>query len=285
MIKSWIAAYRPRNIQETERALREVMQEITLAGLYRSDFFKEAAFYGGTALRIFHGLDRFSEDLDFTLLRKDHHFSFDVHLESIRREFDSIGMQVDLKQKVKSVSTAIDSAFLKSDTVWSELVLEGTLPQLQLGRKPLVKIKLEIDTHPPVGFRTENLLLTKPFSFYVNCLILPDLFAGKLHALLFRKWKNRVKGRDWYDLEWYLKKDIQVNLNHLTIRARESGDWSESAMSMPQLIELLTNRIAVVDFGKIREDVIRFIPDLKVLDIWSPDYFLQLIRRIKPSTV
>jgi predicted nucleotidyltransferase component of viral defense system len=283
MIKLWIASYRPGNIKETERALREIMQEIALAGLYRSDFFKVAAFYGGTALRIFHGLNRFSEDLDFTLLKKADDFHFQPHLEAIRTEFESLGIRVSLTQKVKSTVTAIDSAFLKSDTLWGELALEGMLPQIQFGSKPTVKIKLEIDTQPPGGFQTENLLLTKPYSFYVNCLALPDLFAGKMHALLFRKWKNRVKGRDWYDLEWYLRHDIPINLFHLAVRAHESGDWLANEMSLKQLVQLLQDKIRKVDFDRIREDVVRFIPDASVLNLWSPEYFLQLLKRLKAS--
>jgi len=206
MIKEWIESYEPKNIQDTEQALREIMQEIALAGLYRANFFKHAAFYGGTALRIFHQLNRFSEDLDFSLLQKDTDFEFDYYFKSIVDEFQSLGIKVSLNQKIKSTISSIDSAFLKSDTFWSELIFEDTIPQIKLSIKPNIKIKLEIDTNPPLQFGTENKLLTKPFSFYVNCLTLPDLFAGKMHALLFRKWKTRVKGRDWYDLEWYIKK-------------------------------------------------------------------------------
>lgn len=206
MIKEWIESYEPKNIQDTEQALREIMQEIALAGLYRANFFKHAAFYGGTALRIFHGLNRFSEDLDFSLLQKDADFEFDHYFKSIVDEFQALGIKVSLNQKMKSTISTIDSAFLKSDTLWSELIFEDTIPQIKLSIKPSIKIKLEIDTNPPLRFGTENKLLTKPFSFYVNCLTLPDLFAGKIHALLFRKWKTRVKGRDWYDLDWYIKK-------------------------------------------------------------------------------
>jgi hypothetical protein len=192
MIKQWIESYQPNNVQETEQALREIMQEIALAGLYRASFFKHAAFYGGTALRIFHGLDRFSEDLDFSLLQKNVDFNLEPYFKSVIEEFDALGIKVSLNQKQKSTISSIDSAFLKSDTVWSELIFENTIPQIDLSIKPIVKIKIEVDTNPPLNFETENLLLTKPFSFYVNCLTLPNLFAGKMHALLFRKWKNRL---------------------------------------------------------------------------------------------
>ncbi|MFM2441525.1 MAG: hypothetical protein RL449_166 [Bacteroidota bacterium] len=283
MIKEWIESYEPKNIQDTEQALREIMQEIALAGLYRANFFKHAAFYGGTALRIFHQLNRFSEDLDFSLLKKDTDFEFDYYFKSIVDEFQSLGIKVSLNQKIKSNISSIDSAFLKSDTFWSELIFEDTIPQIKLSIKPSIKIKLEIDTNPPLRFGTENKLLTKPFSFYVNCLTLPDLFAGKMHALLFRKWKTRVKGRDWYDLEWYIKKEVKLNLSHFCQRAIESGDWSQESMTKIQLLDLLALKIATLDINRVKEDVIRFIPNPKDLDIWSQEYFQQICERLEVS--
>ena len=281
MIKEWMDSYAPKTVQETEQALREIMQEITLAGLYRSNFFKEAAFYGGTALRIFHGLNRFSEDLDFSLLEKNSAFELAPYLEGVKNEFSALGMHVTFIQKSKAATSAIDSAFLKSETLWGELLVETNLPQFSLSQKPSIKIKLEVDTQPPLLFETENKLLIKPFSFYVNCFMLPYLFAGKMHALLFRKWKERVKGRDWYDLDWYIKKGVPVNLEHLAERARESGDWSEPSLTKEQLHQLLIQRIRSVDMNRVKEDVIRFIPNPQELDIWTPNYFEQLIGYLK----
>lgn len=281
MIKEWMDSYAPKTVLETEQALREIMQEITLAGLYRANFFKEAAFYGGTALRIFHGLNRFSEDLDFSLLEKNSAFELAPYLEGVKNEFAALGMHVTFIQKSKAATSAIDSAFLKSETLWGELLVETNLPQLSLSQKPSIKIKLEVDTQPPLLFETENKLLIKPFSFYVNCFTLPNLFAGKMHALLFRKWKERVKGRDWYDLDWYIKKSVPVNLGHLAERARESGDWREPSLTKEQLHHLLIERIRSLDMNRVKEDVIRFIPNPQELDIWSPNYFEQLIGYLK----
>lgn len=281
MIKQWIESYKPQHVLETEQALREIMQEITLAGLYRANFFKHAAFYGGTALRIFHGLNRFSEDLDFSLLEKNKQFELEPYFKYVIDEFESLGIHVNLHQKIKSSESNIDSAFLKSDTLWSELVIEKTIPQLNLSIKPSIKIKIEVDTNPPLLFSTENKLLTKPFSFYVNCLTLPDLFAGKMHALLFRKWKTRVKGRDWYDFEWYVKMGIDLNLEHFCQRAQESGDWPEKTITQEELINLINLKISEVDMSRVKEDVIRFIPNPALLDIWSPTYFNQLCGKLK----
>jgi len=283
MIKEWLDGYKPANKAEAEQALREIMQEIALAGLERNGFFEKAAFYGGTALRVFYGLDRFSEDLDFSLLAPDSGFSLEPYLEGVIREFESAGMQVTVKEKNKTNQNNIDSAFLKADTIWKELVLEGVIPQEGLNMQPSIKIKLEVDKEPPLGFSTEEKLLVKPFSFYVKCFIQSDLFAGKMHALLFRKWKTRVKGRDWYDMEWYIKKGIPLNLDHLLSRARDSGDWDKTTITQNEFMSLLKTKINTVSFDSIKEDIVRFIKDDSVLNIWSPMYFNDLIGKIKFS--
>jgi predicted nucleotidyltransferase component of viral defense system len=281
MIKEWIQEYKPQNQQEAEAALREIMQEVALAGLQRAAFFEKAAFYGGTALRIFYGLNRFSEDLDFSLLEVIPDFSLEPYFKGMIAEFEAIGLHVSINEKSKKLESNIESAFLKSETIWKELVLEGVIPQAGLDAPPRIKIKLEVDREPPLGFATEEKLLLRPFSFYVKCFRLPDLFAGKMHALLFRNWKQRVKGRDWYDLEWYIKKGVPLHVKHFLIRARDSRNWSESAISKEQIQALLRQKIETVSFDRIKEDIIRFIPDARVLDIWSPQYFKDLVERIK----
>ena len=281
MIKQWIESYQPTTIEETEQALREIMQEVTLAGLYRANFFKYAAFYGGTALRIFHGLDRFSEDLDFSLLEKNSDFDLEPFFNAVIDEFLALGMQVSLKQKVKFNLSNIDSAFLKSETLWSELIFESTIPQIKLSARPNIKIKIEVDVNPPLNFQTENKLLTKPYSFYVNCFTLSDLFAGKMHALLFRKWKQRVKGRDWYDMDWYIKKGVPLHLDHFLHRAKESGDWLADVITFDQLMELLTTKINSTKIERAKEDVIRFIQNPDDLENWSQKYFLNAIQNLK----
>lgn len=281
MIKEWIAEYNPRNEEETLAAMREIMQEIALAALSRTDFFKKAAFYGGTALRIFHGLDRYSEDLDFSLLEKDPTFSLNPYFQVIAEEFESLGIRVSIREKEKRVKTAIESAFLKSETIWQELVLEDIIKQHGITSNKSIKIKIEIDCVPPLEFDTEEKLLVRPFSFYVNCFELSSLFAGKLHALLFRKWKNRVKGRDWYDMEWYIRKGVALNMNHFLLRAIETTDWKEDHISEAQLLDLLNQKINSVSFKAVKEDVRKFIKDDQQLEIWSATYFIDLVERMK----
>jgi predicted nucleotidyltransferase component of viral defense system len=281
LIKDWLAEYNPRTKDEAQSALHEIMQEVALAGLYRSGFFEKAAFYGGTALRIFHGLDRFSEDLDFSLLQSDPDFSLEKYLEAIQNEFRALGMQVSVREKKKAKDTHVDSAFLKSETIWKELVLEGIITQSGLSQKAHIKIKIEVDTVPPIDFETEEKLLLRPFSFYVKCFTLPYLFAGKMHALLFRRWKGNVKGRDWHDFEWYVKKGVAMNLKHFAERAHGSGYLDEEKLTEQQFRKLLTNRINSVDMEKVKADAIRFIPDGSKLDIWSKKYFNDLSAHLK----
>jgi predicted nucleotidyltransferase component of viral defense system len=281
MIKEWIAKYNPKNEEQTLDALREIMQEITLAGLSRTDFFEKAAFYGGTALRIFYNLDRFSEDLDFSLLKEDPNFSLEPYFSSIVSEFEALGIKVSIKEKVKTAKTTVDSAFLKSETIWKELVLEEIVKQAGIKSNRDIKIKIEVDRKPPLGFETEEKLLLQPFSFYVKCFNQSSLFAGKMHALLFRKWKNRVKGRDWYDLEWYIKNEIPLNANHFFLRAKDTGDWKEKRITNNQINQLLKEKINSVSFDRIKEDVVQFIKDDKALQIWAPTYFNDLIKKLK----
>jgi predicted nucleotidyltransferase component of viral defense system len=281
MMKDWIAEYNPQNEEETLAAMREIMQEIALAALSRTDFYKKAAFYGGTALRIFYGLDRYSEDLDFSLLESDPNFSLAPYFSVIIDEFESLGISVSIREKDKRIKTPIESAFLKSETIWQELVLEDVVKQHGISSNKSIKIKIEIDRIPPLGFDTEEKLLVRPFSFYVNCFSLPSLFAGKLHALLFRKWKNRVKGRDWYDMEWYIRKGIPLNTQHFLNRALETRDWNEYAITNEQILQLLNEKINNVSFEVVKEDVRRFIPNDEKLKIWSVNYFKDLIQKMK----
>lgn len=280
MISEWIKEFEPKNEEELSFSFREVMQSIILAGLSRTDFFGKAAFYGGTALRIFHGLNRFSEDLDFSLLKKDPTFSFAPYFEVIQNEFAAQGIEVSLHEKKKKES-AIHSAFLKAGTLTEELVLESIVKQLGVKTNKTIKIKIEIDREPPLGFQTEELLLIRPFSFYVNCFELPSLFAGKLHALLFRKWKNRVKGRDWYDFEWYIRKGVPLDVSHFIQRAKDTGDWKNTGLPEVEISHLLEERIQQLNMNQVKEDVMRFIPNDDSLNIWSTHYFIDLSKKIK----
>jgi len=285
MIETMLTRYSIKNDNDYRQALREIMQEIALAGLYRGNFFKKAAFYGGTALRIFYKLDRFSEDLDFSLLKSDPDFSLTPYFNAIEKEFRALGINISVTSKVKKTKTktAIESAFLKSTSSIHILELQGTDLQQWKISKPL-KIKFEVDTDPPQGFSTEEKLLLHPFSFYVKCYQTSDLFAGKLHALLYRSWKNRVKGRDWYDFEWYIRKGYPVNPHHFLERAHQSGELlDKKSLVLDELQGLLVERIKTINFKQAKDDVLPFIKNNQVLELWSQEYFKDLVMQLAAS--
>jgi predicted nucleotidyltransferase component of viral defense system len=260
--------------EDASLALREVMQEIALAGLQRGGFFDKAAFYGGTCLRIFEGLPRFSEDLDFSLLQPDANFSFEPYFKTLRQEFASLGFEIELIEKNKSLQTNISSAFLKNTSTVYDLNV--------LGRKT-IKIKFEVDTNPPLRFATTERLLIQPYSFYVKCFALPDLFAGKVHALMYRQWGNRVKGRDWFDFEWYVRQGIPLNLVHFAERALQSGDLAAKTLESESFLDMLQARIQGLNISSAKEDIERFLRDSESLKIWSTSYFLELSKLVKFS--
>lgn len=270
MLEQMLSRYTITSKEQRLQALREVMQEIALAGLYRSGFFDKAAFYGGTCLRIFYQLPRYSEDLDFSLLCIDEAFRLEPYFQAIIDEFAALGIGVAISRKAKSQETAIESAFLKNTTQVFDISLSG--PQL-------IKIKLEVDTQPPLGFATEEKLLLEPYSFYVKCFRLPDLFAGKMHALLFRQWKHRVKGRDWFDFEWYVRKRVPLSLAHFNQRALQSGSIV-SPVDAEGFRQLLLQKIQTVDLDNAKLDVERFVVDGAALAIWSRGYFADLTEQL-----
>ncbi len=272
VVEQMLQRYALNTHEDRAHALREVMQEIALAGLNRGGFFEKAAFYGGTCLRIFHGLPRFSEDFDFSLLKPDANFSFEPYFKTLREEFSAFGFEVEVTEKKKTATTDIASAFLKKSS---------SIYDLQVAGQKAMKIKFEVDTDPPLGFATEEKLLIQPYSFYVKCFSLPDLFAGKIHALLYRKWKNRVKGRDWFDFEWYVRRGCQLNLAHFCERARQSGDLESVTLQSAEFVAMLQARIRTLDADSARQDVVRFVKDSAALNIWSQNYFLQLASMIK----
>jgi predicted nucleotidyltransferase component of viral defense system len=272
VIEQMLQKYALNTHEDKTHALREVMQEIALAGLYRGGFFEKAAFYGGTCLRIFQGLPRFSEDLDFSLLKPDANFSFEPYFRALKEEFSAFGFEVEISEKKKTATTDIASAFLKKNSSTYDLQVAG---------QKVMKIKFEVDTDPPMGFATEEKLLIQPYSFYVKCFSLPDLFAGKMHAVLYRQWKNRVKGRDWFDFEWYVRKGCELNLAHFCERARQSGDLELATLQPEAFLAMLQARIRTLDVDSARQDVVRFVRDAASLNIWSQDYFLQLAAMIR----
>ena len=267
-----LSRYEINTNEDKHNALHEVIQQITLSALYRAGFFNKAAFYGGTCLRIFYDSQRFSEDMDFSLMEKDENFTIENYFDTIRSEFKAFGREVSITRKNKKQGSQVESAFLKDNT---EIV------NVEFQTERTVKVKIEIDRDPPLNFTTEHKLLLLPFSFMTRCFTLPCLFAGKMHALLFRNWRNRVKGRDWYDLEWYCRNGSSLDFKHLKERTVQSGYKELQEFNEDICIDLLKRRIETTNIEMVKADVSPFIKNTKDLDIWSTDYFLQLADMIK----
>lgn len=269
MFEQMLASYDTSTSTALRNATFEVMQQIVLAGLQRGGFFEKAAFYGGTCLRIFHGLGRFSEDLDFSLLQHDGNFNIEDYFPAIIAEFKTLGRDVTITKKDKRNFGKVESAFLKDTT---------HVYNLSFQTEKNYKIKIEVDTMPPLGLSTEQKLLLRPFSFMTRCVTLPGLFAGKMHALIFRTWGNRVKGRDWYDFEWYVRNGIKLDFGHLAQRTREFNNLELTKESFRQL---LAERLGNTDVELVKTDTRPFVKNPQELEIWSNDYFIQLAGMIQ----
>lgn len=259
-----LSAYDLTTTQQQRNAVFEVNQQVILAGLYHGGFFDVAAFYGGTCLRIFHGLQRFSEDMDFSLLAPSADFDFTQYFQPIIDEFAMVGREVEIKKKDKKSFGKVESAFLKDNTDVYDVTFQT---------EKSIKIKIEVDTQPPLKFSTEQKLLLLPESFMVRCFTPSCLFAGKMHALVYRQWKNRVKGRDWYDFEWYIRHGIPLDFTHLQERVLQ---FNGEDISRDAFLGELKERLATADTNQVKADVMPFVRNPKELDIWSNDYFLQL---------
>jgi predicted nucleotidyltransferase component of viral defense system len=278
-----LSRYQCVTVQDYENALKEIIQEIALLGLWRSKFFEHAAFYGGTALRILYGLDRFSEDLDFSLLKPQEDFSLRPYLVAIEVELEAMGFRVTVEERDKKVATAIESAFIKADT--RVHFIRITVPEAvsdRIQKNKLLNVKFEVDTDPPGGFNTEAKTILQPIPFSVNTYKMPDLFAGKIHAVLHRQWKNRIKGRDYYDFVWYVGRDVPVHLSHLEQRLRQTGGWTmKRKMQQADLLGLLEKKFEQLDVAAAKKEVTPFLRDPAAVDVWSRDFFISLLPRLK----
>jgi predicted nucleotidyltransferase component of viral defense system len=267
-----LSRYEIKTNDDYNNALHEVMQQIALAGLYRGGFFDHAAFYGGTCLRIFHQLQRFSEDMDFSLLQPNKDFKLEDYFIPIINEFTALGRDVVIIKKEKKNQSNIESAFLKDDTA---------IYNLQFRTERNVKIKIELDINPPLGFSTESKLLLLPYSFMTRCYTMPSLYAGKMHALIFRKWNNRVKGRDWYDFEWYVRNNVALDFAHFCERTRQFENTTTEQMSIESFKKLLKDKITNTNIELVKADVKPFLKNPSEMEIWSTEYFTQLVDMIQ----
>ena len=276
-LKALLSRFDLSSSHECTLAVRETIQEIALVGLWRAKFFEKAAFYGGTALRILYGLDRYSEDLDFSLLTPSPDFQLDPYYQAVANELESYGFTVTVETKRKSFDSKIESAFIKTNT-HNELLRIGLPDFLHKGlhARSTLKIKLEVDTDPPQGFQTEMKTLLQPTPVSIRVYRPSDLFAGKMHAVLCRLWQSRIKGRDWYDFVWYVRRKTPLNLAHLQERMWQSGCLPKDIeLTQDVFIGRLKEKIINLDVENALQDIRPFIKDAATIASWSTDYFLQ----------
>lgn len=275
IINQMLSQHESATLTDKKNSIKEVVQEIILCGLSRAGFFQTAAFYGGTALRIFYGLDRFSEDLDFSLMTPDSNFRLDGYLPALEKELLTYGFRFKAESKAKAKDSDVLSAFVKGNTREHILLCyaDERLAKTIVGSE-LIKVKFEVDTIPPpyAGFKRQFRLL--PIPYEINLYDMPSLFAGKMHAVICRAWKNRVKGRDLYDYVFYLARQTPVNLKHLNARLVDSGfEGARNDMSLDEIKQILFRRFEQIDYAQAKGDVLPFIRNPASLDMWSKEFF------------
>ena len=281
VLQQMLGYYKTNTTEDKKNALKEVVQEVALCGLSRAGFFKHAAFYGGTALRIFYGLDRFSEDLDFSLVTPNPDFPLNRYFSGLESEIAALGLKFSIEEKQKTVDSVIKSAFLKGNTKEHILSIYD-VNNIDINPDEVIKIKFEVDTNPPAFAQFENKYRLLPSPYQVKLYDMSSLFAGKIHAVICRSWKNRVKGRDLYDYVFYLSRQAKVNLPHLQARLKDSGAWKNSeTLTLGKLQEMLKERFEKINYEQAKQDVLPFIVEPHKLDLWSKDFFIDITKNLQ----
>ena len=282
IIDEMLKKYNAINILDKKNAIKEIMQEIVLCGLSRAGFFEKAVFYGGTALRIFYGLDRFSEDLDFSLKTPDLNFNLEKYFPILEREVNALGLNVKIEKKEKTFNSAIKSAFSKGNTKEHLLLFYSNDKLENINPDEVIKIKFEIDTNPPPFATFETKYKLEPSPYEISLYDLPSLFAGKIGAVLCRAWKSRVKSRDLYDYIFYLQKNATFNLKHLQARLVQAEFIEkDKQLTLEDVKEMLNQKFDSIDYEEAKKDVIPFVKDTDLLNIWSADFFKAITQNLK----
>jgi len=279
-VENMLKKYSCITADDYKNALKEIIQEIALLGLYRADFFNNAAFYGGSALRIFYGLNRFSEDLDFSLLNKNADFDIEHYCKYIKDELGAYGFRMDVEKKIKSIDSNIESAFIRGGTKIHIMDISSQIQSMsKLHKNEKIKIKLEVDINPPAGAGFEVKYQLSPIPYSVRLFDKPSLFAGKVHAILYRNWGgNGTKGRDLYDYIWYLSQETGLNLNHLAERIRQTENIKGFTLTLEDLKQRLIEKFTGIDYKAVKADVEPFIKDKNELSIWSKEFFISVTK-------
>lgn len=282
IIEQMLSKYEIKNTNDEINALKEIIQEIILSGLARGNFFDEAAFYGGTALRIFYKLDRFSEDLDFALIYPNKNFDLSKYFVYLEKELKAYGLNLEINTKQKNIESNITSAFVKGDTLEHILKFFPNEENHKYNHMlKNIKIKFEVDINPPSGATYEEKYKLLPSPHQIKIYDKESLFAGKIHAILCRNWKTRTKGRDLYDYIFFLANNIKVNLELVKNKLIESNYINANdKFSIDDLKNLLINKFKEIDYIEAKEDVIPFIKNTESLNIWSSEFFISITKEL-----
>lgn len=277
IIEERLARYNPQNAAEEDNAIKEILQEIALYGLWRADFFDVALFQGGTSLRILYGLPRFSEDLDFILRTPDPAFEWPSYLTVLIEVFEQFGLRLEVQNK-ENMEGAMRQAVLKDSSIANQLNLSfaGT------GQRKTIKIKLEIDTNPPALSGEATKFLDFPADYEVRHQDLSSNFALKIHAILCRGF---LKGRDWFDLSWYVAQKVRPNFEHLCAALIQKGPWEgqdKLTIDMAWLEKALLEKISEIRWHDAIDDVQRFLrpAELKSVNLWSEPFFQDKVSKL-----
>lgn len=281
VLQIMLSKYKIKNTIDETNAMKEIIQEIILSGLNRGGFFDEAAFYGGTALRIFYGLNRFSEDLDFALLKPNPNFDLSKYFSFIEKEVQAYGLNLTVSEKIKTKDSNVTSAFLKGDTKEHILMFFPNENMQNTTSLKNIKIKFEVDINPPAGAKYEIKYKLLPSPHQVRLYDESSLFAGKIHAILCRNWQYRTKGRDLYDYVFYISKNAKVNIELVKEKLIDSNVLSrDDEFTIDTLKKLLNNKFEEIDYSDAKDDVIMFIEDKDSLSLWSKDFFEQITKNL-----
>lgn len=245
--------------------LAECLQHLLLQSLYRQGVFEHLVFTGGTALRIIYQTNRYSEDLDFSL-EKSKGFRLDYVLQKAAKDLSAQQLPFEFYLKNdKTVATA-------------DLRFQGLLKEFNLSalKDQKLTIKFEVDKRPPKGGTKEIMLVTTPVSYTVVVYDLPSLFATKLHAIFFRGY---VKGRDYYDLVWYLGQRVKPNFTLLNNAIRQT-EGKTDGIRENNFKETLVKHLEGVDFKKVRSEAERFVIDYSELKFLDLDPIRSLLRAL-----
>ena len=265
---------------QIDMAVKEVLQELILSALSTTDFFGKAAFYGGTSLRIFHGLPRFSEDLDF-MVAEPVSIDFNDYIPEMKRQLSVLGIDVEVSEEERSNPDLV-AGMVKGNTkeLYLYMYSEDDLVR-SIYKKELIRVKIEISTHYSDKAKKKIWMKNMPYPYSVTLFDLPTLFAGKIHAVLCRGWEGRVKGRDLYDFLFYANRGSTFNLGFLNDKFKMSG-YSERDLTHEEVIERLVERFSTLDYESARKDAMRFIRGKQIwsIDQWCPELFIEMAKEL-----